>query len=75
MMERSSRFISLGGWSEIAAGGCVLVGAWLANKEILERFKEIHGYSRYPRIKLLQEPDETFQEILGIFPLISRLIW
>ena len=30
MMERSSRFISLSGWSGIAAGLCALVGAWLA---------------------------------------------
>lgn len=34
MMERSSRFISLSGWSGIAAGLCALVGAWLANKKI-----------------------------------------
>ncbi len=30
LMERSSRFISLSGWSGIAAGVCALVGAWLA---------------------------------------------
>ncbi|MFC4262417.1 hypothetical protein ACFOWM_05995 [Ferruginibacter yonginensis] len=30
MMERSSRFISLSGWSGISAGICALVGAWLA---------------------------------------------
>jgi hypothetical protein len=30
IMERSSRFISLSGWSGIAAGVCALVGAWLA---------------------------------------------
>jgi hypothetical protein len=30
MMERSSRFISLSGWSGIAAGLCALVGAWVA---------------------------------------------
>jgi hypothetical protein len=30
IMERSSRFISLSGWSGIAAGLCALVGAWLA---------------------------------------------
>jgi len=29
MMERSSRFISLSGWSGVAAGVCALVGAWL----------------------------------------------
>jgi hypothetical protein len=30
MMERSSRFISLSGWSGVAAGSCALVGAALA---------------------------------------------
>ena len=30
IMERSSRFISLSGWSGISAGLCALVGAWLA---------------------------------------------
>ena len=34
MMERSSRFISLSGWSGISAGCCALVGAWLASREI-----------------------------------------
>jgi len=34
MMERSSRFISLSGFSGIAAGICALVGAWLAHKKI-----------------------------------------
>lgn len=37
MMERSSRFISLSGWSGITAGLCALVGAWLADRKI-------HGY-------------------------------
>lgn len=34
MMERSSRFISLSGFSGIAAGVCALAGAWFANKKI-----------------------------------------
>lgn len=34
MMERSSRFISLSGFSGIAAGVCALVGAWFANQKI-----------------------------------------
>ena len=34
MMERSSRFISLSGWSGIAAGICALVGAGLAHQRI-----------------------------------------
>lgn len=34
MMERSSRFISLSGWSGISAGVCALVGAWFAHNQI-----------------------------------------
>src|SRR5438128_31382 len=34
MMERSSRFISLSGFSGIAAGICALIGAWLAGTKI-----------------------------------------
>jgi hypothetical protein len=33
-MERSSRFISLSGWSGISAGICALVGAWLAHTRL-----------------------------------------
>jgi hypothetical protein len=36
MMERSSRFISLSGWSGISAGICALLGAWLALTKISE---------------------------------------
>jgi len=35
MMEKSSRFISLSGWSGIAAGICALIGAGLAYPEIV----------------------------------------
>lgn len=31
MMERSSRFISLSGWSGVSAGICALIGAWIAH--------------------------------------------
>jgi hypothetical protein len=34
MMERSSRFISLSGWSGISAGICALAGAWVAHGRI-----------------------------------------
>jgi hypothetical protein len=34
MMERSSRFISLSGWSGIAAGMFALAGAWVANDRL-----------------------------------------
>lgn len=36
MMERSSRFISLSGWSGVAAGICALIGAWLGIAKINE---------------------------------------
>jgi len=32
MMEKSSKFISLSGWSGVAAGICALVGAWVINR-------------------------------------------
>jgi hypothetical protein len=37
IMERSSRFISLSGWSGVAAGGCALIGAALAYPIVSER--------------------------------------
>jgi hypothetical protein len=36
MMERSSRFISLSGWSGIAAGICALAGAWVAYDKLVQ---------------------------------------
>lgn len=38
MMEKSSRFISLSGWSGVAAGSSALVGAYLANSYIKNYF-------------------------------------
>lgn len=43
MMERSSRFISLSGWSGIAAGFCALVGAATAHHTIDEYYKNAYG--------------------------------
>lgn len=34
MMTKSSRFISLSGWSGVAAGTCALVAAWIAHQKI-----------------------------------------
>jgi hypothetical protein len=36
MMEKSSRFISLSGWSGVGAGLCALIGAWFAYSAIHE---------------------------------------
>lgn len=35
MMERSSRFISLSGWSGVSAGICALIGAWVAHPYVV----------------------------------------
>ena len=37
MMERSSRFISLSGFSGISAGICALIGAWIAYPYVYEK--------------------------------------
>ncbi len=38
MMERSSRFISLSGWSGVAAGICAIAGSWVAIDRITSYF-------------------------------------
>jgi hypothetical protein len=48
MMERSSRFISLSGFSGIAAGACALVGAWFANNVIERRGYSVGNISTVP---------------------------
>ena len=44
MMERSSRFISLSGWSGIAAGSCALIGSWFGQLRI--RAYNNYGYGQ-----------------------------
>lgn len=43
MMEKSSRFISLSGWSGVAAGCSALVGAFVANGAIRSYYKNAYG--------------------------------
>lgn len=47
IMERSSRFISLSGWSGISAGICALVGAWVAHSRIDRFLHPVHGRNYY----------------------------
>lgn len=42
MMERSSRFISLSGWSGIAAGISALIGVWVVNGQLSDYY--LHKY-------------------------------
>jgi hypothetical protein len=43
IMERSSRFISLSGWSGVAAGLCALAGAWLAVGRMANYKRLVHA--------------------------------
>ena len=47
IMERSSRFISLSGWSGISAGICALVGAWVAHSRIEQFLHPAYGRNYY----------------------------
>lgn len=47
IMERSSRFISLSGWSGISAGICALVGAWVAHSRIERFLHPVYGRNYY----------------------------
>ncbi len=60
MMERSSRFISLSGWSGVSAGICALIGAWFANNTLANlQGGDIEQYSKTPiiisRIQVFRE--------------------
>ena len=53
IMERSSRFISLSGWSGIAAGICALIGAFFGRLALKENYYSVstsdqYDYSYFP---------------------------
>lgn len=64
MMERSSRFISLSGWSGITAGVSALAGAWLAAGR-LHRFKIENGLNDFRNYRSNQLCNDC----------LSRLAW
>lgn len=65
MMERSSRFISLSGWSGVAAGICALIGAFIAGGILSNHAGYLHrrGFDDQPTINRVFQSDESF---LGI---------
>ncbi|MCU0336048.1 MAG: hypothetical protein MUF62_13585 [Chitinophagaceae bacterium] len=65
MMDRSSRFLSLSGWSGVAAGCCALVGAWFAHG-IIQQGVQNHSSLR----KMAYQPAEY--EVEGI-PLAAYI--
>lgn len=54
MMDRGSRFVSLSGWSGIAAGICALVGAWVAGRKLEEA-----GYERGSGVAPIRATEEN----------------
>ena len=60
MMERSSRFISLSGWSGIAAGICALTGALFAHDALKRNYYSISSSSQ----------DEN-----NYFPFLLQQLW
>jgi hypothetical protein len=65
MMERSSRFISLSGWSGISAGICALGGAWAAHVR-LSWYTPVRGEVNYNNPRSLNDVGES---------LLTDLIW
>lgn len=55
MMERSSRFISLSGWSGIAAGICALIGAFSARMVLT-------SFGRYVDVERIGFDHESFKQ-------------
>jgi len=53
MMERSSRFISLSGWSGVSAGVCALLGAWAAHTRIAGYLQARRGGNFYDSADIL----------------------
>ena len=67
MMERSSRFISLSGWSGISAGVCALGGAWAADIRLGRHLRHYNGSVNYPH-----RVDTTDGDVIN---LLQELIW
>jgi len=75
MMERSSRFISLSGFSGISAGLCAFVGAWLGWKEI-QSFKQGTGiYSDHRSVLELEKALITIASGVLIAALILAFLF
>jgi hypothetical protein len=77
MMERSSRFISLSGWSGISAGLCALIGAGFAQKSIEHYYSvDYLRNSAYPfmlKINLLLIAIFTFTAALVLATFFTYL--
>ena len=74
MMERSSRFISLSGWSGIAAGGCALSGAWFGQRALSYATQSGFGDNRSPPVSGYRDQN-VLREAISYTSLIGQLIF
>jgi hypothetical protein len=71
MMERSSRFISLSGWSGVSAGLCALAGAWYAQGKMVDyRSQGGEVFNRLPGDVSNGSVKELRSELLMIAALV-----
>ncbi len=82
MMEKSSRFISLSGWSGIAAGTCALVGAFFGHNALKNEYYSVstssqNDYNYFPFFLKQLLYDNLFHIALITFiaAFISALIF
>jgi hypothetical protein len=69
MMDRSSRFISLSGWSGVAAGCCALIGAWFA-QGVIHRGIEDHSSLRKTYVNTYNNESIDVLDYIGSSTLI-----
>lgn len=77
IMDRSSRFASLSGWSGIAAGICALIAAWLAGKKFNKYAigeNEYEAKSNYTRDGNLLQLDRELL-ILAVITFIAAFFF
>lgn len=69
MMERSSRFISLSGWSGVSAGICALAGATAAWFRLEEYKQTVAGYYRTAPIEMAGSVVDLTNDLIWIAAL------
>jgi hypothetical protein len=69
MMERSSRFISLSGWSGISAGISALIGAFIANRRI-----DLYAKNEYSTPLTSTSDLVSYLMIVGLLVLLSAMV-
>lgn len=79
MMDRGSRFISLSGWSGIAAGLCALTAAWIAHQKISQyTFENSAGYNDMQGVYIFKDGHPLLANqllVIGILTFIAAFFF